>query len=43
MEMNALLKSEVFLILVAVGLFTMAALYFTGDFNAYQEARNFFN
>lgn len=41
--MNALLRSELFLILVAAGLFTMAALYFSGDFNAWQEAREFFS
>jgi len=41
--MNAILRSEVFLVLVAFGLFTLSALYFTGDFNAYAEARNFFN
>lgn len=41
--MNALLRSEVFLVLVALGLFTLSALYFTDDFNAWQEARNYLN
>jgi hypothetical protein len=41
--MNALLRSELFLIMVAAGLFILAALYFTGDFNAWQEARQFFS
>ena len=41
--MNALLRSEFFLILLAVGLFVLAALYFTGDFNAWQETRDFLN
>jgi hypothetical protein len=41
--MNALLRSEVFLVLLALGLFTLAALYFSGDFNAWQEARDFYN
>ena len=39
--MNALFKSEFLLLLVAFGLFTLAALYFNGDFNAYQEVRNY--
>jgi hypothetical protein len=41
--MNALLRSEIFLLLLAGGLFVLAALYFSGDFNAWQEARNFVN
>jgi len=41
--MNALFRSEFFLLLVAGSLFILAALYFSGDFNAWQEARNFFN
>jgi hypothetical protein len=40
--MNALIRSEFFLLVVALGLFTLAALYFTGDFNAWQEAKDFF-
>lgn len=39
--MNALLRSEFCLLLVAAGMFTLAALYFNGDFNAWQEVRNF--
>lgn len=41
--MNALLRSEMFLLLLAGALFTLAALYFSGDFNAWQEARNLFS
>ncbi len=41
--MNAIFRSEMFLLALALGLFTLAALYFTGDFNAWQEAREFFN
>ncbi len=41
--MNAVFRSEFFLLLVAGGLFTLAALYFSGDFNAWQEARDFFS
>jgi len=39
--MNALLRSEFFLLLVAASLFTLAVLYFNGDFNAWREVRNF--
>ncbi len=41
--MNTLFRSEFFLLLVAAGLFTLAALYFNGDFNAWQEVRDVYS
>ena len=41
--MNALIRGEFLLLMLAGALFTLAALHFTGDFDAARELRNFFS
>jgi hypothetical protein len=41
--MNALIRGEFFLLMLAGALFTLAALHFSGNFDAVREARNFFS
>jgi hypothetical protein len=42
MEMNALIRTEVLLLLLAAALFAVAALHSSGDFDAIQVAQDFF-
>jgi hypothetical protein len=41
-KMNVLIRSEFLLLVLAAGLFTLAALHFTGHFDAWAEAQAFF-